>query len=73
MMGYAIAFGACCGCNQMFGFNPMRVPSVTINGSREPICQNCVDRVNPQRIANGLAPIIPFPDAYAPCDEGEMG
>jgi hypothetical protein len=71
-MGYAFCTSACIGCRRIFSYNPMRVPSITINGSREPICQNCVDRVNPQRIANGLAPIVPLPDAYECCDEGEL-
>jgi hypothetical protein len=40
---------------------------------REPIYEGCVARVNPIRIANGLAPIVPLPDAYEPCDESELG
>jgi hypothetical protein len=39
---------------------------------REPICRNCVERVNPQRIKNGLEPIVPLPDAYEPVDESEL-
>jgi hypothetical protein len=48
------------------------VPSIRIKSNREPICQSCVDRVNLQRIANGLEPIVPFSDAYEPCDEREL-
>ena len=44
-------------------FNPDRVPSITVNGSREPICLNCVEVANPKRIANGLEPIRPLPGA----------
>jgi hypothetical protein len=51
----------------------MRVPSITYNGDRKPICRDCVTRVNPMRIANGLEPIVPFPDAYDACDESELG
>jgi hypothetical protein len=72
LMGYALCHGSCIGCGRIFSFNPMRVPSVTINGSREPICEACVERVNPLRKANGLEPIVPFPDAYEPCDESEL-
>jgi hypothetical protein len=71
-MGYAIAMGACCGCGRVFQFNPLSVPSVTIRGSREPICLSCVERANPRRAANGLPPIVPLPDAYEPCDEAEL-
>jgi hypothetical protein len=71
-MGYAFATSPCVGCGRLFNYNPVRVPSVTIKGSREPICQACVNRWNPLRIANGLAPIVPSPDAYEACDESEL-
>jgi hypothetical protein len=48
------------------------VPSVVIKSSREPICSDCVERVNPIRIANGLEPIVPLPDAYEPIHESEL-
>lgn len=66
------AFSACAGCRQVFFYNPVRVPSIRINGVREPICRACVERVNPRRIANGLAPIVPLPGAYDACDESEL-
>ena len=72
-MGYALAMSPCIGCGQVFGYNPTRVPSITINGEREPICRFCVARVNPIRKANGLPPIVPLPDAYEPVDESELG
>jgi hypothetical protein len=71
-MGYAYCMGSCVGCRRIFSFNPMRVPSITWHGSKEPICQECVDRVNPKRIENGLEPIVPLPGAYEPCDESEL-
>ena len=71
-MGYAFCMGPCIGCGKLFTFNPLRVPSVPIHGDRKPICADCVARVNPKRIANGLPPIVPFPDAYAPCEESEL-
>lgn len=71
-MGFALGHGCCAGCNQIFSFNPMRVPSVIIRGSREPICMNCVERVNPIRLANRLEPIVPHADAYDACDEIEL-
>jgi hypothetical protein len=72
-MGYAIATSACIGCGRVFSYNPMRVPSLTLNGKREPVCAVCVARVNPLRKANGLPPIVPLPDAYEPVDESELG
>jgi hypothetical protein len=57
----------------VFSFNPVCVPSCSaVTGKREPICRNCVDRVNPIRIANVLEPIVPLPDAYAACNEDEL-
>jgi hypothetical protein len=71
-MGYAFCTSPCVGCGRLFTYNPVRVPSVTIKGSREPICETCVVRVNPLRIANGLPPIVPLPDAYEACEESEL-
>jgi len=63
-MSYMSAMSPCCGCGRIFSYNPERVPSVTIRGHKEPVCQECVDRVNPIRVANGLEPIRPLPGAY---------
>lgn len=73
-MGYALCTSACFGCGRIFNYNPMRVPSIRhpTTGSKEPVCQDCVTRVNPMRIANGLEPIVPAPDAYDACDESEL-
>ena len=71
-MGYVFAHSICFGCKQVFSYNPMKVPSIPIDGEREPICQACVDRINPERIKNGLPPIVPAPDAYEPCNETEL-
>lgn len=72
-MGYALAMSPCLGCGRVFSYNPMRVPSCSaVTGKREPICQACVDRINPERIKNGLEPIVPHRDAYEACDESEL-
>jgi len=71
-MGYALMTSECIGCHRIFSYNPVRVPSIRINGSREPVCMSCVERANPQRIANGLEPIVPHHDAYTACDESEL-
>jgi hypothetical protein len=73
-VGFAFVTSACFGCGQLMSYNPLRVPSIRHpqTRSREPICQSCVERVNPQRIANGLEPIVPLPGAYDPIDEREL-
>ena len=71
-MGYALMFGTCIGCKKPFGFNPNRVPSIRVDGQREPVCLECVSLANPERIARGLEPIVPHPQAYEPCNEDEL-
>jgi hypothetical protein len=71
-MGYVTAMGTCFACHKPFTFNPVRVPSIRVNGSREPVCRECVELANPRRIANGLEPIRIYDDAYDACDEQEL-
>ena len=68
-MGVVICYAKCAGCGLPMGCNPITVPSIRINGLREPICRACVDTANPLRIANGLPPIEPAEEAYSGCDE----
>ena len=72
-MGYVTAMSPCIGCRRVFSYNPLRVPSCSaVTGKREPICQDCVDRVNPMRIKNGLPPIMVLPGAYDAAPEDEL-
>jgi len=71
-MGYAICTSSCYDCKRLFSYNPLRVPSLRINGIKEPFCQDCISRANVTRKAKGLDPLVPHPDAYLPCDEGEL-
>lgn len=71
-MGVVSAYSACICCGRLFFYSPTRVPSITIRGEREPVCRDCVERVNPIRIARGLPPIVPLPGAYEPDDENEL-
>jgi hypothetical protein len=64
MTGYMMVLGPCVGCGRLFTFSAERVPSVVIDGEREPICASCVAAANPTRIANGLPPIVVLPGAY---------
>lgn len=71
-MGYVVVISPCYGCGLPFSYNPHKVPSINISGVRRPICKSCVERINPRRVAKGLEPIIPAPDAYEPMDENEL-
>jgi hypothetical protein len=71
-MGYAFAMGPCLLCRRPFTFNPLTVPSFRVNGDREPICQSCIEAVNRKRVEAGVEPFTIAPDAYEPCDEGEL-
>jgi hypothetical protein len=72
-MGYAIASGYCLLCKGLFSFNPVKVPSFRVNGTKEPICAGCMEIVNRKRVDAGVPPFEILPDAYEPCDEGELG
>jgi len=50
----------------------MRVPSVRVNGAREPVCLACMAKVNAQRQQEGQAPWYIHPDAYEACAEDEL-
>jgi hypothetical protein len=63
-MAWMFVLGNCIGCGKPFSFNAERVPSVVVRGEREPICRECVERANPLREKNGLAPIVILPGAY---------
>ena len=51
---------------RLFTFSAERVPSIRLPTGREPVCADCVARVNPRRIENGLPPIEILPGAYEP-------
>jgi hypothetical protein len=73
-MGVAFCTGSCLACRRPFTFNPMRVPSLRVNGVREPICEGCMTgRINPLRVEKGLPPFEILPGAYEACDESELG
>jgi len=71
-MGFVLATSQCVGCKKIFSYNPKHVPSIRLNNNREPICQDCINIVNPKRVKNGLDPIVPHPEAYTACDENEL-
>jgi hypothetical protein len=58
------AVGPCWSCGRTFMFDPERVPSIVADGSRQPLCRDCVQRANELRERQGLARIVPLPGAY---------
>lgn len=64
-----IAMGFCCSCGNPVSFNPDKVPSIRVNGAREPVCKTCIDKANPLRKQAGLPEIKYAPDAYEPVAE----
>ena len=67
MSGFMMCVGACVACKVTITFNPNRVPSITVNGQREPVCRNCFARWNEiHRISKGLEPLLIHPDAFSP-------
>ena len=71
-MAYVFVTGGCYGCGRIFSFHPNKVPSLPVNGARQPICLACVTRVNPERERTGLPPIVPLPGAYEAAPEHEI-
>lgn len=71
-MGFALCTGSCAACHRLFMFNPVRVPSVRVNGEREPVCRACMDAANAERKSRGLEPFPIADDAYEAVDESEL-
>lgn len=61
-MGWMYVIGNCVSCKTVIGFNPDLVPSIRVNGVREPLCLDCVARW--EKIHGQKVNI--HPDAYEP-------
>ena len=73
-MGYYLAIVPCYSCGQNFTCNPHLVPSVVVDGVREPVCLACIQQANPIRQQRGLEPIVPREGAYeAACEDDGFG
>jgi hypothetical protein len=69
MIAGLIVIGECVACAVPLCFNPHHVPSLRVNGVREPLCIVCFNRWNEiHRVAKGLEPLPLHPDAYAPAE-----
>jgi hypothetical protein len=66
-MSFLFVHGFCIGCRAPLSFNAEHVPSIRVNGEREPLCAACFDRWNEiHRTSQGLKPLPLHPDAYEP-------
>ena len=64
-MGYMLLMAECGQCGNMFQANPDLVPSLRLEDGRQLVfCEPCIRKANPERVKNGLPPIVPHPDAY---------
>ena len=83
-MGYMTLFFNCINCGQSASANPDKVPTVRItrdtdgiprpdrNGTKEPLCEACAERLNQNRIDAGLPAFPIHPQAYQPAPEQEI-
>ena len=74
-MGYAMGHGPCINCGNVFSYNPVHVPSITVRGVKEPICKDCITVENSRRINDPALDLPVFdihPDAYEPVNANEL-
>lgn len=73
MSGYAFMLGSCAACAIPIMFHPHKVPSLRVNGVKQPICRACAERWNQiHRIDKGLEPVPIQEGAYEPFPEEEL-
>jgi hypothetical protein len=65
-MGYMYVLGDCWSCGRLFMFSAERVPSIVIDGERQPVCESCITLANEERKAKGMPVIAVLPGAYEP-------
>ena len=65
MTGYYWAMGTCVACGSTISFNPDHVPSIRVDGKKEPLCRGCFSQWNQiHRVSKGLEPVALHPRAY---------
>jgi len=68
-MGVAQLLTPCINCGATFSCHPHKVPSIRVNGKKEPLCETCAKRwieLHPE--ANFTIP----EGAYESCNEDEL-
>jgi hypothetical protein len=61
-MGWMFVAGRCAACQTFITFNPDLVPSIRVNGVKEPLCPECVakwEQIHGQKVNI-------HPEAYEP-------
>ena len=72
-MGFAFCVGRCVVCCNSITFNPNKVPAIRIDGEKQPVCADCVARMQQkQRKLKVAVWPDPLPGAYEPCHESEL-
>ena len=67
MSGYVFVHGPCVACGILISYSPSHVPSIRVNGEREPLCRGCFAEWNRiHRTSKGLPALKIHPDAYNP-------
>jgi len=70
MTGYYWAMGACVACGSTISFNLDYVPSIRVDGVKEPLCRGCFGQWNQiHRISKDLEPVPLHLQAYEPQPE----
>ena len=55
----------CISCGKAMCCSPTKVPSLRVNGIREPLCKTCYTRWNEiHRVSKGLEPVPAHPNAW---------
>lgn len=71
-MGYALMWSPCVRCGRVFGFNPHKVPSIRINGEREPVCRDCYEVLAAIQKKAGMEVLPLDAQAYEAIDEHDL-
>jgi hypothetical protein len=70
---YCFMMGTCINCKKHIVFNPKYVPSLRVNGKREPICRTCADYWNDiHRSSKGLPKQEIHEQAFEPLNTNEI-
>ncbi len=67
-MSAMFCMGYCVACRAFIAFNPVHVPSLTVNGEREPLCRSCAEL---WRTIHNRPDITIHKDAYETYDDAE--
>lgn len=70
-MGYMSVWSNCIVCKQLFPYNPFEVPSLRVDGVKEPVCGGCMETINKLRVKKGVEPFHVSKEAYEPVHEND--